>query len=116
MSLHKLYKSFGYAFAGIGYALKTQVNMVIHLGATILVTVAGFYFRLTAVEWAIIVLAIGLVWVAEMLNTAIEATVDLVTEKIHPIAKMAKDVAAGAVLLAAFCSVIIGILIFWPHI
>lgn len=116
MSYHKLYRSFGYAFSGVSYALRTQFNMLVHIIATILVTVAGLYFGLTASEWSVIVLAICLVLVTEMLNTAIEATVDLFTEKQHPLAKIAKDVAAGAVLLAAFCSVIIGMLVFWPHL
>lgn len=90
--------------------------MVIHSVATLFVTVFGLYFGLSTFEWALIVLAIGLVVVAEMINTAIEASIDLVTDKHHPLAKMSKDVAAGAVLVAAFCSVLIGILVFWQHI
>lgn len=90
--------------------------MRFHLVAAAIVTVGAVYLRLTRAEWATLVFAIALVLVTEMLNTAVEATVDLCTGNFHPLAKIAKDVAAGAVLLAAFCSVIIGVLVFGPHL
>ena len=109
-----LVESFRYAFAGIWHTFKTQRNARIHLSIAIAVIVVGIILDLKPGEWAIIGLTIGFVFIAEMLNTVIEAMIDLVTEEYHPLAKQAKDVAAGAVLVAAITAVVIGLLILGP--
>lgn len=109
-------KSFKYAFDGIIYFLKTVHNGWIHLLATLLVILAGIYFWLSMLEWIWIAQAIFIVFIAEFFNSAIEKTVDLVTEEKHEKAKRAKDMAAGAVLLSAIYAVIVGFFVFYPHI
>jgi diacylglycerol kinase len=109
-------RSFHYAFQGIGYALRTQRNARVHLAISGLVIVAGVYFRLSAVEWAILALTIGTVFSAEMLNTVAELAVDLLTQNYHPMAKIAKDVGAGAVLVAAIGAIGVGVAIFGPRV
>jgi diacylglycerol kinase (ATP) len=76
----------------------------------------GFYFNINRTEWALVALAVGTVWSAELANTAIEALTDLVSPEYHPLAGKAKDVAAGAVLLAAFAALVVGALIFAPRL
>lgn len=114
--MRRLVKSFGYALSGIAYTTKTQMNFRIHLAAIILVVVFGWYLRLSSADWLWIVLAIGLVLVAELLNTAIELLVDLVSPGFNIQAGRVKDVAAGAVIVAAFISVVIGAIIFIPKL
>jgi diacylglycerol kinase len=113
---HTLGRSFAYAFAGIGYCLRTQRNFRIHLLAAGAVVVVGALLGLAAVEWAILALTVTMVLAAEMVNTVIEATVDLASPGYHPLAKVAKDVAAGAVLVTALGAVVIGVCIFAPHL
>ena len=108
--------SFTFAINGIVYALTTQQNVIIHLISTLVVIIVSFILRLTQIEWAVITLTISSVWIAELFNTAIEKTVDLYTTDQHPLAKIAKDVSAGAVLICALCSIIIGLLIFVPKL
>ena len=112
--MRRLIKSFGYALSGVAYTIKTQLNFRIHLVAILMVLLAGWYFHLSASEWLWIVLAIGLVLVAELLNTAIEILVDLVSPDFNIQAGRVKDVAAGAVVIAAMIAVVIGLLIFIP--
>jgi diacylglycerol kinase len=109
-------RSFVYAWQGLIYAVRTQRNARVHavLGAGAIVL--GLVLRISPVEFAMVFVAITLVFIAEMFNTVAEACVDLVTTEYHPLAKIAKDVAAGAVLLNAILSVIIGILVFGPHL
>ena len=109
-------RSFGHAFRGLKVLLQTQHNARIHALATVLVLAAGALMRISPAEWALIVLAIVSVWATEALNTAIEFLVDLASPELHPLAAKAKDVAAGAVLVAAIGSLIVGILVFGPHI
>jgi len=109
-------RSFGHAFRGLGSLLRTQHNARIHALATILVLAAGAFLRISTAEWALIALAVVCVWAAEALNTSVEFLVDLVSPDIHPIAAKAKDVAAGAVLVAAIGSVVVGALVFGPHV
>jgi len=109
-----LLQSFRYAFAGLWYALRTQRNARIHLLAAVAVTAMGLWLRLDAVWWAVLVLTISLVFFAEMVNTVVEAIVDLVTPEYHPLAKVAKDVSAGAVLVTAMAAVVVGLLILGP--
>ena len=113
MNVRKFFQSFRYAMEGILTALKEQ-NFKFHLVSAIIVILAGLLTGLTAVEWSIILMVIFLVIGAELINTAIERVVDLASPEFHPIAKQAKDVAAGAVLVFALASVIIGLLIFLP--
>ena len=103
--------SFAYAFAGIGYLLKTQKNAWIHAVITVLVFTLGIWLAIPIQNWAILITLIGLVWAAECFNTAIETITDLFTSQPHPLAKIAKDVAAAGVLIAAICAGLVGILI-----
>jgi diacylglycerol kinase len=109
-----LWKSFGFALAGIRHVIYSQRNAKIHAGITGLVILLGLFLRVSTTQWAILALAMGLVFSAEMFNTVIEALVDLVSPNFHPQAKVAKDVAAGAVLLLAIMSISIGVFIFGP--
>lgn len=111
-----LYESFGYAFEGIWTGIRKERNMKIHCLAIICVTLAGTLLHITATEWCICLLLFALVAALELVNTAVEAVVDLVTEEKKPLAKIAKDTAAGAVLFAAIVSVIIGCIIFLPYL
>jgi diacylglycerol kinase (ATP) len=109
-------RSFGHAFRGLKVLLQSQQNARIHAVATVLVLAVGVLLRISTIEWALIVLAILCVWVAEALNTAIEFLVNRISPEPHPLAGKAKDVAAGAVLVAAIGSAIIGVCVFGPHI
>lgn len=107
--------SFKYAFSGIWTALCDEPNLKFHTGAAILVIFLGWFFKISTAEWGILVLTIGLVVSLELTNTAIEEAVDALTDNEHPSAKKAKDVAAGAVLIASITAAIIGLLIFLPY-
>jgi undecaprenol kinase len=107
-------KSFRYAFEGIIHAVKTERNFKFHLIATVIVITTGLLSDLTYTEWFIILVLIGGVLSLELLNSAIERVVNLVTMERMPLAKQAKDLAAGAVLIFAIMSAIIGLLIFIP--
>ncbi|MEO8287698.1 MAG: diacylglycerol kinase family protein [Chloroflexota bacterium] len=108
--------SFRFAFAGLAYSFKTQRNFRIHVAIASLAVLAGIILGLSWVEWAVIALLVVLVLAAEMVNTMIESLVDLVTQEYHPLAKVAKDVAAGVVLLTAIGAVVVGVLIFLPKL
>ena len=112
--LQKRIEAFGYAFQGWGYVLRTQRNAWIHALASVAVFILAAWLRLTRIEWAILVLCVALVWGAEMINTALETIVDLASPAQHPLAKIGKDVGAAAVLVSAFTSVVIGLLILGP--
>jgi diacylglycerol kinase (ATP) len=109
-------RSVRYAIQGVVCMLKTQQNAWIHASATVAVAVVGWFLGLSREEWCWIVLAIVAVWTAEALNTAFEFLTDVASPEFHPLAGKAKDVAAGAVLLAATGAVVIGILILGPHL
>ncbi len=115
-SIAQRIKSFGHAARGIVSTFKTQHNIWIHAAAIIIVVTAGIFFKLSLMEWGLVVLAVGMVLAAEMMNTAIEALVDLVSPSYHEKAGLIKDIAAGAVMIAAVISVIIGLLIFVPKV
>ena len=106
--------SFGFAFEGIIYVLRTQPNTWIHGIISISVIGMGLWLGLSKIEWVLLVLAMGIVWTAEIMNTAIEAVVDLASPDLHPIAKVAKDSAAGGVLVSAMMAVIVGALVLGP--
>lgn len=109
-------RSFKYAGIGILTALKVSRNIKIHCLIALLVILAGFNFKISPVEFTVLILVIALVICMEMVNTAVERTIDLLTEKKHIYAKIAKDVAAGAVLMSVIAAIIIGIIIFLPHL
>lgn len=111
-----LRNSFSYAIEGILFAIASGRNMKIHLLAAILAIMVGWWLGINQLEWAIITISIFMVLAAETINTAVEKTVDLVTRDYQPLAKHAKNLAAGGVLLAAINAVIIGILIFTPYL
>lgn len=111
-----IYKSFGYAFEGIFTCIAKERNMKIHCLAVIVVVFLGTFLRLSVTEWSICLILFGLVMALELVNTAVESVVDLVTEEKKPLAKIAKDTAAGAVLIAAIMAAIIGAIIFIPKI
>ena len=108
--------SFFHALDGIKSAYKSQLNLKIIFLATLIVTVFSFIFQVTKIEWLIIIFTCFMVMVAEMANTAMEATVDLITSEWHEEAKFAKDVTAGGVLIAVLGSIIVGLVIFVPRI
>ncbi len=107
-------RSFRHAFAGWGYALRTQPNTWIHAAFTLAVIIVCLWLRLPALNFAVIILTITLVWVAELVNTAIESTMDLVSPNHHQLAKAGKDAAAGAVLVSAVGAILTGLLVIGP--
>lgn len=111
-----LYKSFGYAFEGIFTCIRSERNMKIHCTVALLVVIAGLVLGLSPIEWCICLVLFGLVMALELVNTAVESVVDLVTQERKPLAKIAKDTAAGAVLIAAIMAAIVGLIIFVPKL
>lgn len=112
----KFFKGFAYAFAGIAAAVRSERNMKFHLFATACVIAAGFGFRISAGEWIVCALCIGMVIGAEMLNTAIEKLADTVSAERTDNIRFVKDVAAGAVLVCALAAACAGLIIFVPKI
>ena len=110
----RILRSFYFAFAGVGYLFRTQRNARIH--ALIGTAACGLaaWLRISRVEWAVLVFTIALVLIMEGLNTAVEAAIDLASPRVHPLAKAAKDLAAGMVLIGAIASVAVGLLILGP--
>lgn len=106
--------SFRYAFAGIAYVFRTQKNAWIHGLATILAVAMAIWLQISSVGWAVLMITIAVVWSAECFNTAVEATIDLVSPQKHPLAKIAKDTAAAGVLFSAIGSVGVGLFLFGP--
>lgn len=113
---HPLAESIGYALEGIRFALVQGRNFKIQIGFGILAVSLGTVLRLTSPEWAVLILIIALVLILELVNTTIETVVDMVSLKFHPLAKIAKDVSAGAVLIASVASILIGIALFLPRL
>lgn len=110
----KLKNSFHYAIEGLASAFETEQNLKIHFLVMFLVIIAGFIFKITIGEWMICILLFGFVITLELINTAIETTVDLAMPEKHEKAKLAKDISAAAVLVTAITSILIGLLIFIP--
>ncbi len=108
--------SFNHAMDGISYTIEHERNIRIEIFFAICVTIASFLLHVTIIEWCILILTIGVILALEIVNTAIERSVDLVTKEYEELAKVAKDAAAGAVLIMSFTSVIIGIIIFLPRL
>lgn len=107
-------KSFQYAFDGWWFVLRTQHNAWIHAVITLIVVAVGLWLGLPLRDWAVLILTFMAVWMAEFMNTAIEAVVDMTMPDVHPLAKVAKDVAAAAVLVGALGAIIIGLLLLGP--
>ncbi len=107
-------RSFAYAFQGWAYVLRNEPNAWIHAFFTVLIIPLAFWLHLPARDWAVLLLAIVMVWAAEFFNTAIESIVDLASPEENPLAKAGKDVGAAAVLIAALTSILIGLLILGP--
>lgn len=116
MAHHKLWDSFACALSGLFYTVGRERNMKIHCLAAFSVVGGGYILRLQRMEWGLLILTIFLVLVTETVNTAVEKTVDLVTSEYHPLARLAKNVAAGAVLLSAINAVIMAVIIFGPYL
>lgn len=110
----RIIRSFRYAFAGLGYLFRTQRNARIHVAIGAAACAVGAWVGLSRVEWAVIIFTIALVLILEGLNTAVEAAIDLAAPQFHPLAKAAKDLAAGMVLIATIASVGVGLLILGP--
>lgn len=113
---HPLIESVSYALEGIKYVLLYGRNFRIQMGFAILISILGAVLKISPYEWLSLVLIIAVVLILELINTAMETVVDMVSLKYHPLAKITKDCAAGAVLIASFASVLIGIIIFLPKL
>ena len=109
-------RSFYHAVCGIFRMIRCQHNAWIHAAATVAVLLAGLFFHVSSADWCWIIVAISIVWTAEALNTAFEFLADAASPEFHPLIRDAKDVAAGAVLLTAVASVVIGSIVFWPYV
>lgn len=114
--MKKLFRSFGFAFTGMKELLKSEQNARIHLFISICVIIAGFVFCISAWEWCVVALCIGLVFAAEAFNTVVEKLVDHLFPHKHETARLAKDIAAGAVLFCALMAVVCGLIIFLPKL
>lgn len=111
-----LWRSFACAGAGVVHGLRTQRNVRIHAAATVLAAILAALLKISAAEWVMILLTVGLVWATELINTAVEATVDLISPEDHELARIAKDTSSGAVLVAAVMAVGVGAIIFGPRL
>ena len=114
--LKRFIKSFGYSIEGLKYAYKYEQSMLIHVIATVCVVCANVFFQVSGIEWLITLLAIGMVLSAELINSAIEAVVDLVTLEEHPLAKIAKDCSSAATFVLACMAALIGVVVYVPYI
>ncbi len=112
MHRRRLFESFNYAIEGFLYVLKTQKNMRLHFLAAIVVLLMGFYYNFSKIELILLLLTISFVMITEMFNTSVELIIDLITDEFHPLARIIKDITAGAVLLAAINAVFVGYLLF----
>ncbi len=115
-SISKRLKSFSFAFNGLKILVQEEHNAWIHIFVAVCVLIAGFLLQISIIEWIIIVLCIGLVFALELINSAIENLADFVSPQKNEIIKKVKDLSAAAVLIAAFCSVIVGLVVFLPKI
>ncbi|MBD3369117.1 diacylglycerol kinase family protein [Candidatus Fermentibacteria bacterium] len=109
-------RSFSHAFRGLSILLRTQTNARIHLAATVAVVVLAILLEVKPIEWAVLLLAVSVVWSAEALNSSLEQIADRASPEWHPLVQKAKDMAAGAVLLAAIAAAAVGVLVFYKHL
>ena len=115
-SIQARLKSFVYAFDGVRFFIRFEAQATIHLIAIVTVLGAGYWFKISSMEWIAVVFAIGIVVAAEMLNTAIEKLTDMVSPEFSLKAKVVKDLAAGAVLMASFVAAVVGLIVFLPKL
>ncbi len=115
-SLEKRLKSFSYAMQGILFALRSQHNAWLHLLATLIVCFAGWWLQISAADWRWLIVAIVLVWFAELMNTAFEYLCDVISPEFNLAVKRAKDIAAGAVLVCALGAALLGLSVFLPYL
>ncbi|HZY41009.1 MAG TPA: diacylglycerol kinase family protein, partial [Anaerolineae bacterium] len=115
-TMNRLLRSFSYAISGLGYAFRSQANLRIHTAISIAVIVVGLWLQLSPIEWAILIVTMMIVLAVELINTAIEATLDRVSIEEHPLVKVGKDTAAGAVFISALGAVMVGLLILGPRL
>ena len=115
-NLSSFFGGFIYAAQGLAESIRTQFNIRFHFGATIAAILLSFYFDLTMIEWCFIILAIAIVWIAELLNTALEYLTDFVSPEYNDLAGKVKDIAASSALIAAIASAAIGLIIFIPKV
>ena len=115
-SLKRFIKSFKYAYEGLKYAFTYEQNILVHITIALLVIIFGIILNISVTEWLICLIVIGLVIATELINTSIEAVVDLVTEENKPLAKIAKDTSSGAVFIFALVAICVGLIIFIPKI
>lgn len=108
-------RTFKYSMDGLIYAYKNEQSMLIHAIATVFTVVLGFIYSLSLTEWAIVFIALGVILASELINTAIEAAVDLCTLEIHPLAKIAKDCGSAATFVLTLVSIVICLFVFVPH-
>lgn len=115
-SIKKRADSFRFAYSGLGHLFKSQPNALIHLLATILVICSGMFFRITKMEWLVVIIFICMVIAAELINTAMEYLIDIISPEFKEKAGKAKDLAAAAVLICSIAAAIAGLLIFIPYL
>lgn len=111
-----LFDAFKNAFHGIHFVVTTQRNARIHILLTVIVLLVGWFFKIAVLEWVAVFIVIGMVWLAECLNTAIEKLTDLASPEFHILAKLSKDSAAAAVLMASITAAVVGLIIFIPKL
>ena len=116
LGIVRFFKSFGFSFQGLAFAVKSEQSFLVMLICLLITILTGLFFNISTLEWVMIFVAIGLVLSTELLNTAIEATIDLVSPEYNPLAKVAKDTASAAVFVYSLVAVIIACLIFIPKI
>ncbi len=116
IKVRRLLKSFVYAFRGLIKTFREEQNLRIQTTIAVIVMIAAWYFHISKAEWLIIILTIGIVILAEIINTAIELATDVLKPRIDGYVKMIKDVMAAAVMTSAIIAVIIGIIVFWPYL
>ena len=115
-SIQRFLKSFTYAISGIIAAFKTEQNLLFDLVYAIITIIIGFLLKLSAIEFTIVLLAIGLVISMELVNTSIEYAVDMAMPEVHPLAKLSKDISSGAVFISSLVAFIIGLIIYLPKV
>ena len=113
--IRRTLRTFKYSLDGLMYAYKNEQSMWIHAAGTIFTIVLGFIYSLSLTEWAIVFIALGVILASELINTAIEAAVDLCTLEIHPLAKIAKDCGSAATFVLTLVSIVICLFVFVPH-
>ncbi|MGK7394915.1 MAG: diacylglycerol kinase family protein [Candidatus Cyclobacteriaceae bacterium M3_2C_046] len=116
LSLNKCIRSFQYPAKGILYAIRFENNFIYHLLAAMMIIMLGFYFQFSSLEWIIILFLIGLVFITEIINTAFEKLVDIISPEYQYKAGLVKDLAAGAVLIASIVALVIGLIIIYGHL